>query len=210
VSDSIGLPGHRQIINRNIVFGLPMWSASNFKSALLILAAALAVAAAPGLPAPQSDADPSTEYMVKAAFIYNFALFVDWPAEAFAREDSAIVIGIVGTDPFGLILDRAVINKTAKGRPFVVQRHGVDPGLRGCHILFIGSSEMANFQKIKDIVKDLPILTIGEADTVSKSGGIINLVLENKRVGLEINVTAAKQAHLSISSKLLKLAKTVG
>jgi hypothetical protein len=155
------------------------------------------------------DQDASTEYMVKAACIYNFALFVDWPAGVFLRNDSPIVIGIVGADPFGPVLERAVMNRTAKGRPLVVRRLGVEPGIRECQMLFISESETHRLPKIMEFVKDVPILTIGEADTFSRLGGLIALVLENKKVGLQINASATRKAHLNISSKLLTLAKIV-
>jgi hypothetical protein len=167
----------------------------------------------PGLYASQPLGDnlpSSKEYEVKAALFYWFAQFVVWPADAFSHEDSPIVIGIVGSDPFGTIIDHAIVDKKINRRPLVVRRLGVEPAIRQCHMLFISSSESGRIEKVMELAKDLPVLTIGETDQFAKKGGMIHLVLlQNGSVGMEINNTAAKQAQLNISSRLLNLAKVV-
>jgi len=169
------------------------------------------VAMLPMLCAFQSnDAEaPSTEYLIKAAFVYNFAQFVDWPAEAFPRNDSPIIIGILGSDPFSAAVTRSIQDKTAKGRPFVVRRLGMEPAVKECHILVVSASEARRFDKLMKLINGAPVLTIGESNGFARNGGIINLVLENGKTRMEINVGAANQARLNISSKLLSLAKIV-
>ncbi len=149
------------------------------------------------------------EHVVKAAFIYNFAKFVDWPNGALERPDSPIVIGIVGKDPFGQTIDRAIQGKSIGGRGLVVKRFAWDADLKGCQILFIGTSEKGKFGQLAGILKGAPVLTIGESPGFAGHFGIINFIMEDGRVRFEINADAAKRARLNVSSKLLSLAKVV-
>jgi len=150
--------------------------------------------------------------LIKAGFIYNFAKFVEWPSAAFAQPDSPIVIGILGTDPFGNLIDRIIENKRIGARGLVVKRlkWGTDlKDLRECKILFVGASEKAHLDDLVQIVKSLPILTVGETPGFAERGGVIRFVLEDNRVRFEINVEAAHQADLTISSRLLTLARII-
>jgi hypothetical protein len=165
-----------------------------------------------GAKAQSPDSSTSSEYLVKAGFIYNFAQLVQWPSTSFAQPDSPIVIGILGTDPFGGAIDRVIENKKLDGRSVVVRRlkWGKDlKDLRECNILFVSSSEKEHLSDVINIVKWLPILTIGETAGFASRGGIINLTLEGNKVRFEVNVEAAKQANLNISSRLLALARIV-
>jgi len=158
------------------------------------------------------DSRDSSEYLIKAGFIYNFAKFVEWPSAAFAQPDSPIVIGILGTDPFGPLIDQIVENKKIGARSFVVKRlkWGTDfKELRDCKILFVGASEKAHVDELVQIVKTLPILTVGETPGFAERGGVIRFVLEDNRVRFEVNVEAAHQADLTISSRLLTLARII-
>jgi YfiR/HmsC-like len=162
--------------------------------------------------AQAGDAADSSEYLIKAGFIYNFAKFVEWPAAAFSQADSPIVIGVLGTDPFGNILDRIVEDKKVGARGFVVKRFkwGKDlRDLKDCKILFVSTSEKAHIDEIVQSVKGLPILTVGETPGFAERGGVIRFTLEDNRVRFEVNVDAAHQADLNISSRLLTLAKIV-
>jgi YfiR/HmsC-like len=150
--------------------------------------------------------------LIKAGFIYNFAKFVEWPSTAFAQPDSPIVIGILGTDPFGNLIDQIVENKKIGARGFVVKRlkRGTDlKVLKECKILFVGDSEKAHIDELLQIVKTLPILTVGETPGFAQRGGVIRFVLEDNRVRFEVNVDAAHQADLTISSRLLTLARII-
>jgi hypothetical protein len=162
--------------------------------------------------AQAGNASDSSEYLIKAGFIYNFAKFVDWPANSFSQGDSPIVIGVLGTDPFGNVLDRIVEDKKIGSRGFVVRRFkwGKDlKDLKECKILFVSASEKAHIDEIVQSVKGLPILTVGETPSFAERGGIIRFTLEDNRVRFEVNVDAARQAELNISSRLLTLAKII-
>ena len=165
--------------------------------------------------AQTGDAPDSSEYLIKAGFIYNFAKFVEWPSAAFAQPDSPIVIGVLGTDPFGSVLDRLVQDKKIGQRGFVVRRYkwGKDlkdlKDLRDCKILFVSTSEKAHADEIIQLVKWLPILTVGETPGFAERGGMIRFTLEDNRVRFEVNVDAAHDADLNISSRLLTLAKII-
>jgi uncharacterized protein DUF4154 len=179
---------------------------------ILIVALSVSLSWAPEAFAQAPDSSDSSEYLIKAGFIYNFAKFVEWPEAAFAQPDSPIVIGILGTDPFGALIDRIVENKKVGARGFVVRRlkWGADvKDLKECKILFVGASERAHIEDLVQIVKGLPILTVGEVPGFAQRGGVIRFVLEDNKVRFEINVEAAHQADLTISSRLLTLAKII-
>jgi hypothetical protein len=179
---------------------------------ILIVALSVSLSWAPGALAQDRDSPDSSEYLIKAGFIFNFAKFVEWPPTTFPQADSPIVIGILGTDPFGAIIDQIVQDKKIGGRGFVVKRlkWGVDTKeLRECKILFVGASERAHLDELVQIVRGLPILTVGETPGFAERGGVIRLVLEDNRVRFEVNVEAARQAGLTISSRLLTLARII-
>lgn len=178
------------------------------KVVLMLLCLSLASSAN----AQTADSLASSEYLIKAGFIYNFAQLVQWPSATFAQTDSPIVIGILGTDPFGATIDRVIENKKLDGRNVIVKRlkWGKElKDLKDCNILFVSSSEKEHLSDVINTVKWLPILTIGETAGFASRGGIINLTLEGNKVRFEVNVEAAKQANLNISSRLLALARIV-
>jgi hypothetical protein len=181
--------------------------------ALMMLPVVLAAAATD---AHAQDTETSSEYLIKAGFIYNFASLVQWPSASFSQADSPIVIAVLGEDHFGTTLDRVLQGKKVDGRPFVIKRlrslsELVKPvgNPRECQILYVTASAMSHLSEAIQAVRGLPILTIGEMPGFAKSGGIINLVLEDNRVRFEVNVKAAKDADLNISSRLLALARIV-
>jgi YfiR/HmsC-like len=158
------------------------------------------------------DSSDSSEYLIKAGFIYNFAKLVEWPTSSFAQPDSPIVIGILGEDPFGTTLDRIVADKKINGRGFAVKRLKWSKDfkdLKDCNILFVSASEKEHIDSVVDAMKWLPILTIGDAPGFARRGGIMNFTLEDNKVRFEVNVEAAKHADLTISSRLLTLARIV-
>lgn len=157
----------------------------------------------------RAEAQEVSEYQVKAAFLYNFTKFVQWPADVFSDEKSPIIIGLIGEDPFGSALDRAVRGKSVRGRQLTVKRLKWGENLKDCHLIFIGSSERKRAAQILKILKGASVLTVGEMEHFNQQGGIINFISENQRVRFEINADAAGQARLTISSKLLSLARNV-
>jgi hypothetical protein len=149
------------------------------------------------------------EREIKATFLFNFAQFVEWPKESFAGPDAPFVIGVLGEDPFGAILDEVVRGETVKNRAFVVTRFRRAEDVAVCHILFISGSEAPEDARIFDTLRGRPILTVGDADGFASGGGMIRFVTENKHVRLRVNLEAARAAHLTISSQLLRAAQVV-
>ena len=160
-------------------------------------------------PLDRAEESFTPEYKIKAGFIYNFAKFVDWPTNAFAAVDSPFVIGILGADPFGKLLDQIVQNRNVAGRRIEVRRfsHIEDP--ETCHILFISRSEGVRIATILKRLKGKSILTVSEIPGFLDEGGAINFTVQQMPVGFQINTEAAALARLSISSKLLRLASDV-
>jgi hypothetical protein len=156
----------------------------------------------PGLPV---QAQTPNEYRVKAAFILNFARFIDWPADGYG-DGGVLIVGIVGDDPFGGSLDQLNGN-TVNGHRIVIRRLKAGDYLKACQILFVSSSERNRLGKILESVKGGSVLTIGELPQFSQPGGIIKFVIQDDKVRFEINTGAAGQARLRISSKLLALSK---
>jgi len=148
------------------------------------------------------------EYEVKAAFLFNFAKFVEWPADAFTSANEPLVLGILGADPFGDSL-RSLEDKSAGGRKIVIKRFADAEALEKCHILFISRSLAKDLPQILTTTRNWNVLTVGEMRGFAEAGGIINFVLADKKIRFEINVDAAHQAGLKISSQLLKVAKIV-
>ena len=159
-----------------------------------------------GAAAGQADDSPPSEYQLKAAFIFNFAKFVDWPAKAFAEESSPIVIGVLGDDPFGEELKRTILNKAVAGRSVTNRSVSSIEEARSCHILFISTSEKQRLREIFDGLRGASVLTVGETDQFTEAGGMINFVIRDKRIRFEIRDDIARDAGLKISSKLLSLA----
>jgi len=171
-----------------------------------LVAAVAAVAAIAATPLSAAG-EVSREYQVKAAFLYNFVQFVDWPARAFASEQEPITIGIVGHDPFQGVLDQIVADKRVNGRELVVRRFQGAGDLGRCHLLFVGGAEAERAAAVIAKGRAMGALTVGEPEQFTRAGGVIRLFTEDNRVRFEVNLDAAEQAQLKISSKLLKLAR---
>jgi hypothetical protein len=167
--------------------------------AVTVVAAILGGAVAPS---------PS-EYQIKAAFLYNFAKFVEWPAKALPETSTSMTLCILGEDPFGTDLEQILDGKTVNDKSIVIKRFRGIRGLEVCHILFISSSERHHLPEILDALREASMLTVGETERFAKLGGIINFTIEENKVRFEINVDAAGRAGLKISSRLLKLGKLI-
>jgi uncharacterized protein DUF4154 len=150
------------------------------------------------------------EYRVKAVFLFNFAQFVDWPADTFTNPGQPFVIGIFGKDPFGTELDAVVRGETVSQRALVVERYDNITAIRNCNILYIARGEIGRLPQILAALKGRSVLTVSDADGDDQTGVMIRLVNRSNRVGLQIDVGAAKASHLTISSKLLRPAEIVG
>ena len=171
---------------------------------LALLFLALAAAVIPECAA--QDAAPS-EYQIKAAFLFNFAKFVQWPPEAFATTNSPLIIGVLGENVFGDNLEKTINHKVINERPLQFKEFHSVAEATNCHILFISTSEKAKFSKIIQGLQGTSVLTVSETGEFIDAGGMINFVLEANKIRFEINDEAAKKAGLKISSKLLSLAR---
>lgn len=147
------------------------------------------------------------EYQVKAAFLFNFAKFVEWPGLDPASEP--INLCVVGDDPFGGFLDQIVKGKVANGRAVEIRRIAATQKLEGCQIAFIPASERKRTPAILDRLGRTGVLTVGETEDFTRRGGVIGFYLDGNHVRFEVNTDAAGRAGLRISSKLLSLAKIV-
>ncbi len=147
-----------------------------------------------------------TEYQIKAAFLFNFAKFVEWPSQAFAAGTSPLVIGILGENPFHDDLARTIQNKTVDEHPVVIKELRSPAQATNCHLLFISTSEKNRLPEIMQSLKGASVLTVGEMDRFTENGGMINFILEGTKIRFQINKDAAARAGLKISSKLMNLA----
>ena len=155
-------------------------------------------------------ASSPSEYQVKAAYIYNFVKFITWNSESLGDSASAVVIGILGNDPFGPVLDETVAGKTVKGHPIKIKRLEEAEFPNPIHVLFISDSERNYLQWIlKHAQLQQHVLTVSEMPGFIENGGMINLVMEGKNVRFEVNMDAVNKAGIKMSSKLLKLARIV-
>jgi len=172
-----------------------------------------AIMAALAIPVAGSSAPPAStaaqEYDLKGAFLFNFARFVEWPKDAFAEAATPITIGILGDDPFGARLDAIVAGETIRDRPLLVRRYRSIEQVDACHILFISSSEASRLDRIAKTLAHRSILTVGETKDFAIHSGIIGFELGQRRLRLRINLDAATEARLTISSKLLRQAQIV-
>ena len=194
--------------------------------AYIFVVLALALILAPLAVEGRANSAQNREYQIKAAFLYNFIKFVDWPKDKVADGNEPITIGIIGKSPFGNAFE-PLKSKKVKGRNVAVKqfksfeelkKSGEKDksefdreieDLRKCYLLFICPSEKNNLTEIIDSVEDNSILTVGDTKGFLEAGGIINFLMEEEKLRFEINVTAAENAKLEFRSKLLRLAKRV-
>jgi len=170
-----------------------------------LLLAVLIAAASGACPCGETP----TEYEVKAAFILNFARFVEWPDAAPAGATGVLTIGILGKDPFEGALERVVENKMVGARKLaVVHVDGIEL-MKPVQILFISRSESGRLEEVLTKLRGAPVLTVGDMEHFARDGGVINFILEDGRIRFEINPAAARSAGLRLSSKLLRVAKVI-
>ncbi len=163
-----------------------------------------------GSPTRTAGQEALTEYQIKAAYLFNFLKFVEWPGESFADPLAPMVIGVVGEDPFGDALPQVVTGKTVQGRDLVIRTYHGGEDLRSAHILFISSSERKKIPAILSSLRGTNVLTVADTDGFLDAGGMIQFLNENGRVRFAISVDATNRTKLKMSSKLLSLAKIVG
>jgi len=157
----------------------------------------------------RAQTTPPAEYALKAVFLYNFTNFVDWPDSIFADSSSAIVIAVIGDDPFGIYLDETIKNERVNNRPLTVSRYRDMHEIKNCQVLYISQSESERASKIVDDLKGKSVLTVSDQSGFADANVIIKFATENKKIRLKIDVGAAEEVDLTISSKLLRLADIV-
>lgn len=175
---------------------------------LLGLVAILIVAA--GLVRPSAGSlDGLSEYEVKAAFLFNFTRFVEWPPSAFATDKTPIVIGLFHSDPFGAALRRVVEGQTVRGRAVEIRVVKSYDEVHSCHLVFVSAAEE---RRIPDLLRSGAagrVLVVGETSGFAQAGGMMNFVMDGSRVRFEVNLRAAERAGLKLSSRLLSMARLV-
>jgi hypothetical protein len=154
-------------------------------------------------------ANQAAEYELKAAFLYNFTQFVEWPESAFSAPDSPFQLCLVGEDPFGRTLDDAVTTEFVRTHPIVVRRILEVDSTSSCHMIFVSNRSKIAFESVLKETQGHPVLVVGELPDFAEKGGTIGFRLVNRRIQLAINLAAARSAKLQISSKLLRLSTIV-
>jgi hypothetical protein len=162
-----------------------------------------------GVLLPTAAAQSASEYQVKAAFLFNFAKFVEWPADAFSNADGPLQVCVLGQDPFGGDFEQMIEDKTVNGHRLEIAHPEGVPQARACQVLFIASSEKQKVREILRALTGVSVLTVGDTPGFVQMGGVINFVLDKDRVRFEINVKAAERAHLKLSARLLTVAKLI-
>jgi hypothetical protein len=165
----------------------------------LILAAVLFAADRP--------ACAQSEDGVKAAFLYNFAKFTEWPGAAFADASAKITVGFVGGTALADTFSQAITGKNANGREFDVKKLGGAADATGCHIVFVGDAGQAGAVVVA--TKGKPVLTVGEGDSFTGAGGMIGFIKDGAKVVFELNLEPAGAAGLKVDAKLKGVAKSV-
>jgi len=170
---------------------------------------------AAAMPSPaRADYQPTSEYQVKAAFLYNFVKFVQWPEEKPADSNDVITIAVIGNHKFGNAFE-SVKGKKVRDKKVVVKffprfdNTEDKNAFKKCHLLFICPSEKHHLNDILEIAGKANILTVADMNGFIDDGGIIQFITQNKKVRFQINLSAAKRAKLKIRSQLLRLAKKV-
>jgi hypothetical protein len=160
-------------------------------------------------PAALQAQEVSREFQLKAAFLYNFTKFVEWPARSFSGPTSPIIIAVLGRNVFGAELEKAVVGRTVNGRNVVVKSIQTSDAARGAHLVFISTVEDGRLEEVKEICRGSGVLVVGETESFARRGGSITFKLEGDKLRFEINTAAAAQGGLKVSAQLQKLAASV-
>jgi uncharacterized protein DUF4154 len=172
-----------------------------WRAAALLLGCPFAL----GSPTLAQDTGPS-QYRLKAAYLYNFVKFVEWPKQAYAGPTSHTVIGVLGENVFGDDLEKTVHDKVINHHPLQFKKFDSVSEVTNCHVLFISASERRRYPEILGALRGKSILTVSESDRFIPDGGMIDFIIVDRKVRFRINNEAARKAGLIISSDLLSLA----
>ncbi|MEO5739167.1 MAG: YfiR family protein [Vicinamibacterales bacterium] len=174
------------------------------RAAVLALAIVL-----PFVAAHRGYAQSATTEQVKAAFLYNFARFTEWPADAFVSESAALVIGIAGDEALRRTVDDVIRGKFAGIRSLKTRLIRNPSDTAGVHMLYIGGTAASGAEDFVQALNHGPVLTVGDVDGFSDKGGMINFLIANSRVRFEIRMDVTERSRLKVSSRVLTLAKTL-
>jgi len=183
-----------------------MWQRALCVRFCLLLAFSIAVS---GGVCARADSSAPTTPQVQAAFLFNFAKFVTWPNEAFQRSGDSLIIGVLGEDPFGAILEDTLRDKTVMGKKLAVKRFASIHDAAHCHILFLSTSEESRLSHMMTVLEKTNILTVSDMEQFAEHGGMVAFTLEDQKVRFNVNVGAVERAGLKMGSQLLKLARIV-
>jgi hypothetical protein len=186
--------------------GHSTWAVSDPLSSLMAVVLAWSLIGVSGLPAQQPK---PTAYAVKAAYLYNFGKFVEWPAKVTADNNEAFTICVLGKDPFGASLDSTIAGEAIDGRSVLAKRIAKPQEALNCRVLFISSSEDAQLKEIFATLDKTSVLTVSDMSQFTRRGGMIQFVEDANKVRFEVNLTVAERAGLTLSSELLKVAVIV-
>ncbi len=167
--------------------------------------ALLLVLCAPVAPV-QAQQEDAREYALKAVFIYNFCQFIEWPSQRFASDNSPIVIGVLGANPFGTLLSETVQGEVIRGRSIRLEYYRRPSEAQNCHILFASDEEMARQPGLFAALRGRSVVTVGESEKFLDQGGLIALTSDQNRIRFTINLEAVRASKVEMSSKLLRLA----
>jgi hypothetical protein len=169
-----------------------------------VLLAVLFLHLALGAHAQTSKAD-----QVKAAFVYNFTKFIEWPPQSFTDEHAAIVIGVLGDSSMAAVLDDVVRDRRVNGRPITVRTIQSAADAASTHVLFVSNAEGSQWVQVQAAIDTRPVVTVGESPSFARKGGTINFVVQGDKLRFEINMTAAERSGVKISAQLQKLAAAI-
>ncbi len=170
---------------------------------------ALVALVASGATATWAQSSPSMEYQVKAAFLLNFAKFVEWPPETFPSEKTPITLCVFRHDPFSSALDEILRGKTINNREVLARRISELTDLKACQVVFVSDREDKHLSEISNSLKGASALVVGEGEDFAERGGGVQFFLEKNKLRFAVNVDAVERARLTVSSKLLALARIV-
>lgn len=189
--------------------GLPSWAGS-IRAALRVtlmplgLGLLLLFSIEPAVLATEANG----EYLLKSAFLFNFAKFVEWPDSTFSTTSTPLTICVLGNDPFGSSLD-AIAGKTIKGRALAITRLRSVDGVKDCQILYVSWNELTHTAEIVRTLQKAPVLTVCDVESCAEAGVMLNMRMVENRVQLDINLDAVQRTPLNVSSQLIKLTRIV-
>ena len=156
-----------------------------------------------------AHAQTPREDQIKAAFVYNFTKFIEWPSTSFADANAAIVIGVLGDSPMAAVLDNVVRDRKVNGRPIIVRTIQGAADAASIHLLFVSAAESSRWAQLQAAIETRPVVTVGESPWFAQSGGTIDFIEQGDKLQFVINMVAAERSGVKISAQIQKLAAAV-